>query len=123
MLRLVAVNRFRRSSRKQLNVPIRWLVALGLPQQLRQPCDVDRDAPRLVEGEHLRLPRFGFVSREAGWVGHGADCVAAELVARQRSDGWTPVASVRYGFRDDLGRKFDVSRRFRSARGDSDRLH
>jgi hypothetical protein len=63
------------------------------------------------------------LSREAGWVGHGADCVAAELVARQRSDGWTPVASVRYGFRDDLGRKFDVSRRFRSARGDSDRLH
>jgi hypothetical protein len=66
MLRLVAVNRFHRGSRKQLNVPIRWLVALGLPQQLRQPCDVDRDAPRLVEGEHLRLPRFGFVVSRGG---------------------------------------------------------
>jgi hypothetical protein len=37
------------------------LVALRLPQQLRQPRDVDRDAPRLVGGEHLRLPRFVFV--------------------------------------------------------------
>jgi hypothetical protein len=76
----------------------------------------DRDAPRLVDREHLRLPRFGFAvprvevreslsvgvanneaarrqvgvpgrREKAGWVGHGADHVAAELVAEQRSDG------------------------------------
>ena len=36
------------------------LRALALPEQLRQPCDVDGDAPRLVGGEHLGLPRLGF---------------------------------------------------------------
>jgi hypothetical protein len=35
------------------------LVALGLPQQLRQPCDVDRDPPRLILREHLCLQSIG----------------------------------------------------------------
>jgi hypothetical protein len=32
---------------------------LHLPEQLRQLGDVRRDASRLVDREHLRLPRFG----------------------------------------------------------------
>jgi hypothetical protein len=30
---------------------------IGLPQQLRQPCDVDGDPARLVLGQHLGLER------------------------------------------------------------------
>jgi hypothetical protein len=72
-------------------------------------------ADDIAAGHFVSVPRRG---EAAGWVGHGADCLPAELVARQRSDGWTPVASVRYGFRDDLARKFDVGRRFpRCSRG------
>jgi hypothetical protein len=35
-------------------------LALALPEQLRQPRDVDGDAPPLVLGQHLGLQRFGF---------------------------------------------------------------
>jgi hypothetical protein len=37
------------------------LVAIRLPEQLRQPHDVDGDPSRLVLGEHLRLPGLGLV--------------------------------------------------------------
>jgi hypothetical protein len=32
---------------------------VALPQQLRQPRDVRRDAPRLVGRQHIGLPRLG----------------------------------------------------------------
>jgi hypothetical protein len=35
------------------------LLSLALPQQLRQPGDVDRNAPRFVLREHVGLPSFG----------------------------------------------------------------
>jgi hypothetical protein len=35
-------------------------LALALAKQLRQPRDVDGDAPRLVLRQHLGLQRFGF---------------------------------------------------------------
>jgi hypothetical protein len=37
------------------------VLAIGLPEQFRQPRDVDGDASHLVRGEHLRLPRLVLV--------------------------------------------------------------
>ena len=37
------------------------LVALTLPEQLRQPRDIDGDPARLGGGEHLGLQRLGLV--------------------------------------------------------------
>jgi hypothetical protein len=41
-----------------------YLLGLALPEQLRQPRDVDGDASRLVCGQHLRLPRLGLNVRK-----------------------------------------------------------
>jgi hypothetical protein len=38
-----------------------FVIAIRLPEHLRQPRDVDSDPARLVLREHLRLPRFSIV--------------------------------------------------------------
>jgi hypothetical protein len=74
----------------------RRLVALDLPQQLGQPCDVRRDAPRLVGRKHLRLSRFVFVVprvevRERLAVRVADDVAAGDLVGvlgGREAAGW-----------------------------------
>jgi hypothetical protein len=55
------------------------------PQQLRQPRDVQRDPPRLVLRQHLRLPCFGIVvagidEHERLTLGVADDVAAGHLV-------------------------------------------
>jgi hypothetical protein len=68
-------------------------LALALAKQLRQPRDVDGDAPRLVLRQHLGLQRFGFTVsgidvRERLPVGI-ADDIAAGWSSADRASGRT----------------------------------
>jgi hypothetical protein len=71
------------------------VLSFALPEQFRESRDVERDATRLVGGEHLRLPRVGFVvtAVELGQrlsVGVPDDITAAPLVGmpRRREAAW-----------------------------------
>ena len=64
-------------------------MGLALPEQLRQPRDVDGDPPRFVGGEHLRLPRLGLVVsridvRDRLPVGVSHDVAARYPVGKRR---------------------------------------